>query len=92
MKGIPALRTAMRAIQRISWLMIITAVILTVIAQFEGEKPEPWPLFTLIMFGGMFAGIIGVFSHSVLTSMDKRITKIEDSQRVTGEPEAGGDS
>ncbi len=77
MKRIPQLW----AIQGISWILVITGAALPVVARFEGQEPEHWPLLI------MFAGIVGVFSHGVLKSMDKRLADLENSQNITREPE-----
>ena len=84
--GIDKSRTNLRAIQVISWIIVISGVVLPLVARFEGKKPEHWPLLI------MCAGIVGVFSHGVLKSMDKRITDIEKSKQGTGEQSTGSDS
>ena len=74
------------AIQIISWIMILVGIVLPLVARVEGKKPEHWPMFI------MLAGIVGVFSHSILKSMDKRISDLENSQQGSGEPGTGSDS
>jgi len=80
MKTIPRLW----AIQGISWLMAISGIVFPVVARLEGKKPEHWPLLI------MFAGIVGLFIHGELKSMDKRITDIENSKKEPGEHAGGG--
>lgn len=62
----------LRALKFISWLLIIAGVSLPVIALLEGKKAESWPMFIL------FAGIIGLYSHDILSSLNERIRKLED--------------
>ena len=60
----------------ISWLLMIAAVVLPIVAILEGKKPESWPMFIF------FAGIIGLYSHNILSSLHERIRKLEDINKI----------
>ena len=69
----------LRAINGISWLMVISGVALPVIALLAGEKSPQWAPFM------MMAGLVGVYSSALLKSMDKRITALEAERTEIGE-------
>jgi hypothetical protein len=64
----------------ISWIMLIAGPLIPIVARLEGKKLEQWPVFI------MLAGVVGVFSHSVLASLDERVSKTE--KRGTDMPES----
>lgn len=73
------------AIQVISWIAVIAGVVFPVIARLEGKNVAQWPVFMVL------AGIVGVFVHGVLRSLDKRIAEIEKSRGASGERRDGRD-
>ncbi len=78
--GVDKPRTNLRALQAMSWLMVITGFVLLIVSRLEDKKPEGWLFFVI------FAGIVGAFCHRGLASLEERVSRMEN-QEVTCTPE-----
>lgn len=66
----------LRALKFISWILMIAVVVLSLVSLFEGKKTA---LGFVFLF---FAGIIGLYSHDILSSLHERIRKLEDINKI----------
>ena len=63
--------TSLFPLKMITYIILITMLILPIVARLEGEKNEPW-VFSLIFLGCSLSII-----YTVIKSIDDRLKKIE---------------
>ena len=74
-------RTHLRGLHFVSWLLLIMAVALPVIARMEGKKGQGW------FFIPLFIAIMGFQIGHITRSLDRRMAALGSGGGAKGEPQ-----